>query len=104
MERRIWKFWKSKKRKTCSYAKICKKKLWNFIEELIRNKIQEREKVLKSLLKKNERDSPKGSRLSALIVVVWDMFLLVILVPRTLKNLCKLLRVTHTLMGVIPLF
>ena len=55
---------------------------------------EEMEKDLVSPLKKKIRDILKRKRLSVLIVEDWDMFLLILLVLRALKNLCKLLRVT----------
>ena len=63
---------------------------------------EEMEKDLVSPLKKKIRDILKRKRLSVLIVEDWDMFLLILLVLRALKNLCKLFRVTLTPMRVTP--
>ena len=60
-------------------------------------------KHMKSLLIRNEKVPPKVRKLNALTMEVWDTMLMIILVPKILKILCRQHGVILTLKRVLQL-
>lgn len=62
----------------------------------------EKEKGLNNLPKKMVKVPPKLRKYNSLTMVVWDIFLLIVLVLKVLKSLCMVHGVTQILKKVIP--